>query len=279
MHLGRREFIGGVSASALALALHDQLAWGTIMQDPVIKPAPPGEPRYRVMRLVTAAPLAVMKDFYHDLLGLEVLKEKDDEITFRLGATELTYVSATPEQGRPWYHIAFNIPENKFWEAREWQLQRTKLKQRSPGSMTHPDYPDVANFWHWNAHSTFFWDPANNLLEHIARHDLPNAAPGPFTSDDLLCVSELGFMVDDAPAVARTLGKALTLTQYRNGGERLTPVGDEHGLLLIFDRGRHWRMSDGTTRPTEAYPTEVTIRGKAKLEYQVEGYPYRIAVE
>ncbi len=71
---------------------------------------------------------------------------------------------------------------------------------------------------------------------------------------------------------------ARALTQYRNSGERLTPVGDEHGLLLIFDRDRQWRMSDDTTRPTAAYPTEVTIRGKAKLEYHVEGYPYRIVV-
>ncbi|MCZ6837307.1 MAG: hypothetical protein O7G85_16145 [Planctomycetota bacterium] len=274
----RREFIAGASASAIALAMHDQLAFGFPSQDPVVKAASPGEARFRTMRLHTAADLGEMKQFYQGLLGFEVLDEQDGEITFKAGLTKLTYMTTTKEYDRPWYHVAFNIPENKLWKAREWQLQRTPLKQRSPGSMTHPDYPDVANFWKWNAESVFFWDPANNLLEYIARHDLDNAAPGEFTSKDILYASELGFMVEDAPGMAKQVEKALSLNPYREGNARLTPVGDEYGLLLIFGKGHHWRMSDGSTRPTDVYPAQVTIQGAKPMKYEFEGYPYRVEV-
>src|SRR5690606_23910333 len=126
------------------------------------------------LRLHTSTPLHSMRYFYHELLEFPIVDEKATEITFQTGETALTFVK-TPASKNPFYHLAFNIPENKIRSARDWQLKRTAL-QPSPEHLIDAAYTDdIRHFKSWNAHSIFFWDPAGNLVEYIARHDLANA--------------------------------------------------------------------------------------------------------
>ena len=155
-------------------------------------------------------------------------------------------------------------------------MERTNLKQRRPGPETHPDYPDVANFHKWNAHSVFFWDPAGNLLEYIARHTLKNARKGAFTPDDVLHASEIGLMVDDVKPAAEGIRHATGLSDYIGMNDHFHPLGDHHGLVILFNKGRNWRQPDGTTRPTGSYPTEITLHSEFDRAYEVPGQPYRI---
>ena len=235
------------------------------------------------LRLLTATPLESMREFYHETLGLPVLAEQTDEFTIGAGATSLTYVRAEPDQGQPFYHVAFNIPENKLLSAREWQLERTTLI--APGESTFeiqhdPDFPDdVVHFSHWNAHALFFDDPAGNVLEHIARHDLNNASPGPFTSNDILCASEIAIIVDDVLGTASELQETFGLRQYRQAAESFAAVGDEQGIFVVFQPGRIL-SPDQIRREKGAriFPTEVEIQGPSPTQYTVPGYPYQIAV-
>jgi hypothetical protein len=73
------------------------------------------------------------------------------------------------------YHFAFNIPENQIRSAKEWLMPRTVLLKDEQGN----DY-----FQHsgWNSEAVYFKDPAGNILEFIARHDLSNAVDGDFDS-------------------------------------------------------------------------------------------------
>ena len=77
----------------------------------------------------------------------------------------------------------------------------------------------MVDFSHWNAHSVFFYDPAGNVVEYIARHDLKNAAPGGFGSADILYASEIAWIVDDVAATASTLKKVVGIDQYRGASE------------------------------------------------------------
>jgi catechol-2,3-dioxygenase len=136
----------------------------------------------------------------------------------------------------------------------------------------------VVHFRHWNAHSIFFWDPAGNLVEYIARHDLKNSAEGSFSTKDILYASEIGFISDSVTDTASGMKKALGLEQYRNGDDNFRPLGDEHGLLLVINRGRRWGYEQKAP-PTDIFPTIVEIRGAQAVSYSVPNHPYEIAVQ
>ena len=174
----RRTFLAGSALAAASLALPAETA-GDATAD---------EPRIVALELLTAAPLASMKAFYHGGLGLRVIDERDERLTIAGGATPITFVRA-PARDRepaPFYHFAFNIPQNKICAARDWQRERSALLPIPP-ALRDPAYPDdVVNYSHWNAHSVFFFDPAGNVVEYIARHDVQNDADGDFDARDLL---------------------------------------------------------------------------------------------
>ncbi len=230
------------------------------------------------LRLLTATPLAEMKKFYHELLGFPLLDEKANEFTFTGGQTQITFVQAKAEHGKPFYHFAFNIPENKIRDAHDWQKPRTPLDKLN-ANLRDPNMPDeVVHFRHWNAHSIFFWDPAGNLVEYIARHDLKNSTGGSFTTEDILYASEIGFISEEVTNTATEMKKALNLEQYRGGDDNFRALGDEHGLLLVINRGRRWGYEQKAP-PTDIFPAVVEIRGSHSGKYTVPDHPYEIAVQ
>lgn len=236
----------------------------------------PENPRILRLDLKTAADFADLKHFYHDLLGLEILEGEPDRLTVAAGRTPITFTPATPDEGEPAYHFAFNIPENKILEAREWQRKRTPILKRPPGDFSDPDHGDLTHFWHWNAHSIFFEDPAGNLLEYIARHNLDNASPGPFTSEDILYVSEVGFVAPDVPAFGDELQEGTGLDLYFAGGDSFRAFGDPNGLLLVLPEGvPRWTNQ----RPWAVHPTAVTIRNGKGDRFTAERHPYAVTMK
>jgi len=274
LRMDRRQFWTRAGAWALLAATHGKLVEAA--------PAPTGDPasgtssdpRILGLRLLTTAALADMKDYYRGLLGLKVVEEKSGEVTFAAGASRLTFVHVEAGQGDPFYHFAFNIPENKILSARSWQLERMELMPARE-SLRDPDYPDdVIHFRHWNAHSLFFWDPGGNIVEYIARHDLKNGAPGPFSSEDILYASEIAFIVDDVPGTALDLRRAFELEQYRGGSERFTAVGDERGLLLVMRRGRQLGFPE--PKSADCFATVAHVHGAGPERYAFPDFPYEI---
>lgn len=236
------------------------------------------DPRIRALRLRTSAQLTDMKAFYCDLLGLPILCDTADAFTIAGGATRITF-SRSRGVSTPFYHIAFNIPKNKILSAREWQRQRTPLL-KAPEKHLDPAYPgDVRYFSHWNAHAVFFLDPAGNVLEYIARHDLNYSAAGPFSSADILYASEIAFIVDDVSKAATKVKQAFALQQYRQSSDQFCVLGDETGLLLIFRRGRDLAPGSDEARPAKVFETGAVIRGASQKTIQLQSYPYTISSE
>jgi hypothetical protein len=271
--LDRRTFLGAASAAAA-------LGATAVGRAPASSPAATADvPRIRGLELLTAAPLARMKAFYHGSLGLRVREERADRLTVAAGETPLTFVPAGPGAGRPFYHFAFNIPENKIRAARDWQRERTPLLP-IPARLRDPAYPDdVVDYSHWNAHSVFFLDPGGNVVEYIARHDLKNAAAGPFGSGDILYASEIGFIVDDVPAAAAKLKGVVGVDQYRRASDQFTALGDERGLLLVMKRGRVLSFDAEEKKAADVFRTAACVRGAGRATYRVPEFPYEITVE
>jgi catechol-2,3-dioxygenase len=259
-------FLGATHASGLGLG-------NAARREPTQAATAPR--RIAALRLLTATPLEALADFYGGTLGLRVEESGVDRLTVAVGLTKLTFVPAPPEQRGAFYHVAFNVPENKLRLARDWQLERTTLLPPRANQVD-PSYPeDVTWFRNWNAHSVFFWDPAGNLLEHIARHDLATAAPGRFGSQDILYASEIALITGEVPRVAAAVASALGLATYREPSEVFQALGDERGLVLVIERGRDW-----WGKPTAVHPVEVELEAErpASFDGKPAGLPYRITV-
>jgi catechol-2,3-dioxygenase len=210
--------------------------------------------------------LEEQKQFYVNRLRLPLLEEENTFFTVAAGETRLRFSFAT-DDSNPFYHFAFNIPENKIEEAREWLAERVKLSADDGETLIH--------FPHWNAHSLYFTDPAGNIVEFIARHNLQNQTDHPFDQNDILCVSEIGLPVDNVLDRVEELQVAMGLQPWRTPSDQFTPVGDEHGLLILVPVGRVWFMSEKSAQP---FPLELTINGNAHFDVKMKQYMLRMRV-
>lgn len=201
-----------------------------------------------------------LKQFYSELLEMKLLEETESSFAVAAGTTELRFTAAA-EQSQPFYHFAFNIPENKVEEARDWFSHRVHLLLDEGESIVH--------FESWNAHSFYFYDPAGNIVECIGRHTLNNGTQGPFQPKDILCVSEIGLPVEDVLETVEDMERALGIQPWREPRAGLTPVGDEHGLLIFVEIGRTWFM---TTKQASPSPVKLTICGDKEKEVHLSEY-------
>lgn len=210
--------------------------------------------------------LAEQRAFYVDVLGLPLLAEGDDSIALQAGATRLNFVQGAPAC----YHFAFNIPRNQFDEAKSWLEQRTALAVW--------DGQDEIHWKAWNAHAVYFYDPAGNIVEFIARHNLPNDSDVPFSGARLCEVSEIGLAAADVSQLARTLQEEAGIPVWDAGdGEVFTALGDDHGLFIIVRHGRPWFAGNG--RVADFYPLRLVMQGSKAKTVPLNDLPYQIKLE
>lgn len=190
--------------------------------------------------------LKEMKDFYENTLGLAVFQEHRASFSVRAGESSLTFNESDPSR-QPKYHFAFNIPENQIDEALRWITPKVQIIL-SQGQ-------EIVHFESWNADSIYFYDPAGNIVELIARHNLNNSANESFSPASLLCVSEIGLPVPDVEEALLKLSW-VGIVPWQDSNSQFAAVGDERGLIIAVKQGRIWFMSD----QEEAYPHPVTIK-------------------
>lgn len=235
--------------------------------------------------------VAALRPFYAETLGLRLIRDEPSEITIAAGGTQLTFVETA--DGHPIYHFAFNIPENKLDAAMGWLRPRAPL-HREPGG------GEVYDFASWNAHAVYFFDPAGNILEFIARHNLKNAAPlsepttskirsggqavglsaptvGPFSPTDILYASEIGIVVDDVASAVAAAKRDWSLHVF-NGTQShdFAAVGTDEALLIFAQRGREWSGSDGVA--ADVFPTRAVFSGDRAAKLDLPGYPFDLAM-
>jgi catechol-2,3-dioxygenase len=220
----------------------------------------------RITRLeLLSVDLQEQRDFYADVLELPV-NLIPSALEIKVGATDLVFKQAWSDfEGA--YHFAFNIPENQFQGAKEWISSRVPLMRDSSGQH---EFPSKS----WNSDSVYFLDPAGNVLEFIARHNLKNAANGSFGSEQILNVSEIGLPSEDVVGFTNELSTKLGLSVFmQEPNENFTPIGDDHGLLILPARDRIWKPDTGV--PAKLLPVQVWGEAHGR-GWQVRGVPYEI---
>ncbi|MBN3527183.1 VOC family protein [Paenibacillus apiarius] len=221
------------------------------------------------IRLQTSG-LQEMKRFYSQVLELPIMHEQEESITFQAGASRLTFMRGKEaEAGRPFYHFAFNITENKIGQCVDWLKRKGAAINRIEGE-------DIQHLSHWNAHAVYLFDPAGNLIEFIARHDGQGREAGKSASfgvPDIECISEIGLPVEDVPTAAAALKERYGADVYIAAYPLFAPLGNEEGLLILCSTQRQWF---GTDKYAAIHPVDIVLRDSVNDDAQLLRYPYRI---
>lgn len=224
--------------------------------------------------------LAELYRFYTGLLSLPAVRHPRQidgaaaAFTLSLhGGTLFTFEQTS--QSNPYYHFAFNIAENKIEEALSWVKNKGIEPIEWNGIVIH-------DFKNWNAHSFYFFDPAGNIVEFIARHDLKDTyCEAAFDASHILSVSEIGWVLDDVPVAVQAMQTELGLPLYYSEGDsrRFAAMGDPRGLFILVEKGRAWFP---TRRPAQVFPMKVIIEKHTAAmpavweHYPAGQYPYRL---
>ena len=174
--------------------------------------------------------------FYSNLMELPVTLNDYRGITIQTGSTKLVFNQAGTAD--PFYHFAINIPANKIEEAKAWLASRVEL-------IWIEQYKNnIADFVNWHAKSVYFYDPAGNIVELIARFDLDNKADKPFSSSQFLSISEVGLVVkeDELEKTAENLIQQYHLSYFDKQPPlpQFKAIGDDEGLFIIVPDKRNW---------------------------------------
>jgi catechol 2,3-dioxygenase-like lactoylglutathione lyase family enzyme len=190
---------------------------------------------------IASAYIDELRKFYVDQLGFEELAGigGSDGLTIQTGFTEFTFVPGT-EEAR--YHFAFNIRPDQLDDAfRFLESHRVHLLINKTDNSVFVDFPN------WWARSIYFFDPAGNIVEFIARGALAKAGNAPaFSAASVIGVSEIGVSVDDVPAMSEWMSGVHGIGGFirQQNTSEFAAIGDDEGLLLLVNPGRRWLMSD-----------------------------------
>jgi catechol-2,3-dioxygenase len=210
------------------------------VSDPVSDPMPvpgrepvagdPADAAHGILQLrLKTHKLEELRRFYTEVLEFPLIARTASSITLRAGGTTIEYTTAA--SGEPFYHVAFNIPENKLAASRRWLAPRCPIVKR-------PDGSDEYHFPAWNAHASYFLDPAGNILEFIARHNLRNGRDGDFSAGEILHASEIALVVDDVPDVAQAARDRLGVATFAgSASDTFAAMGNDHRLSSSCSAG------------------------------------------
>ncbi len=182
---------------------------------------------------ILSADIQQTKQFYHDILGMDILFYDENNLKLSAGLSTLLFKKAPVPGAR--YHFAFNIPANQFNEAWEWGNARLTL-------LPVKDDITIADFTSWNAKAFYFYDNNLNIVELIARFDLLNDSTKPFDGSSISSISEIGLVADNAVLLSRQLMKDYGLGYFskQDPQDDFIALGDDNGLFIIVSEKRKW---------------------------------------
>ena len=202
--------------------------------------------------------LAATKSFYTTLLGVPVVKESEDFISFAFGHSTLYFHQSY--ESHPFYHVAFSIPNNKLQEAVLWMKNRTDILPYSENDI-------IADFTGWNAKAFYFHDNNENILELITHYDLHTSSTQPFSMDLVTGICEIGVTVEDVTHACNEFHTLFHLPYFPKGPQLkdFGVMGDADGMFIVSKTGRGWLP---TQRPCEKHWIKVLIEnGGIKNEF------------
>ena len=202
--------------------------------------------------------------FYHDVMKMNIPAKSETSFSIKCGNSNLTFEEdkSFPEA---FYHFAFNVPENQLNESIKWLEAKAELIALNGET--------IFDFKAWDAHSIYFYDPAGNIVEFIARHRLNNASTKPFSANSILSVSEIGMPVNKVRVFYEKLYSEIDLPLFTGDLKTFTAAGNDEGLIIIVPEERNWFPD---CEPAAIYPISLEIEGINNSEILFSEYEYSI---
>jgi catechol-2,3-dioxygenase len=201
-----------------------------------------------------------VEQFYSQVLGLKITHKNQLSISFATTSSTVTFIASNTTN--PYYHFAFNIPANKIEEALSWMEKRVNV--------LHIDGPaKIADYTIWKAKAFYFFDPANNIVEFIARFDLNNSSHTSFGSSSILEISEIGIVADDVYNKSQQIisNYDLPICSKQPPLENFTAIGDDHGLLIVVSKEKNWFPTHMAAKP---FALKATIINEGKtIDFEI----------
>ncbi|GAB4032012.1 VOC family protein [Spirosoma jeollabukense] len=174
--------------------------------------------------------------FYVRRLGLPLLTLSATQLTVLVGYTRLTF-RKIEEPVAP-YHLAINVPRGSL-DVLMYYYDLDYLSTQASGQT-------IAYFPNWRAKACYFYDPAGNLLEFIARTDLNLDNPNLTLGDMFQGISEVGLATEDVPCTAEQLHRRFNVAQFGRTIPQpdFNALGDDNGLFILAKVGRPWLFTD-----------------------------------
>jgi catechol-2,3-dioxygenase len=189
--------------------------------------------------------------FYRELLELPVTLA-GDTATVAIGRSTITLFDAATTTTAESNHLAFTIPANRFAAAVEWLTARVDPMSWGAGET------ELRLGEPWNSESVYFRGPDGIILELITRQHLANPADEPFSSAQLLCVSEVGLGTPDVPAAFADVHDVFGVPTFAGESPDFTTAGDQDGLLILVTEGRPWFPTDSARAATGSLTVSVS---------------------
>lgn len=195
------------------------------------------------------------RQFYTEKLDVPTNTINETSISFLIGSTRLSFTLT--DQPEPYYHIAFDIPNNQLEEAFHWTSQRISILPVSENSM-------IADYPRWDARSFYFYDNNGNILEFICRYEVPSQSSEPFSGSSILYASEAGIAVEDVAAFSDQIIEQYGLELFKKQPrlQNFAAVGTDTGLFIISTTNRNWYPVDRKALP---FPMRVVFEVSRRI--------------
>lgn len=186
-------------------------------------------------------------DFYHKGLGIPYVADSG-KAYFQTSDSQLIFAENPAFNGI--YHFAFNIPCNQIREGMAW------LERAGIALIANEKGENQIDFSNWNAEAAYFFDPAGNIVELIARRDVQNESDHPFGPESLSEISEIGIVTDDVLAWNARAENEFGIFPFdkQKPSSDFSALGTDMGLFIVVPEGRKWFMTD---IPAAKAPLEV----------------------
>ncbi|QDP99384.1 hypothetical protein FOH38_01780 [Lysinibacillus fusiformis] len=208
--------------------------------------------------------LPKMKEFYCEQLGLSLITSNTHFFEIAVGGSIIIFEKlATSIQKQ--YHFAFNIPSNLFVQAKNWIKERVDVLRL--------DEQDEVYFETIKAHSLYFYDPEENVIELIARTEVnPPHDTDSFLPVHLLNIGEINLTTDSIPEVAARLMDYGIQPCFGEEihTDALTFMGsyEDGANILLGPSRRNWYFSN---KDAIVSPIHIEVNNALQLSMSEEG--------
>src|SRR5690625_3673225 len=201
--------------------------------------------------------LKLLKRFYRNVMGLEIIKSSTEEFSVKVGESIIIFRHSDQPA---FYHFAINVPGNQFSMVKHWMEDRLTLNLEKA--------VDQVYFSKFDADSIYFEDPAGNLIELIGRRN--RDVFGNVTIDSFLNVSEVGVVTPHIIDVGDQLQDyGIPLWQGTEiNPDSLNFLGKKDTFIVLVPPERRWYFSK---RESETHPLKITLNNGADILLDEDG--------